>query len=101
MKRFGFRNNRWPFNQKYPNGWRGAMIFAARLHTSVLRAQWVYVRRENDWMRVDTAARVNVAPRWAKWLSITNYHCYKGIWHVKLGRLVLSYLPGCSIPEVL
>lgn len=93
---FQIKNNIWPVNALYPNAWRGERSIIARMLNTSLRLMYFPAKRENDWMRVDTATRINVSPRWAKWFHFCSYYAgnYRNIYHLTVGHFCFSVVPG-------
>ena len=94
------KNAIWPANAQYPNAWRGERSIIIHAGLTNIRLMYFPAKRENDWMRVDTATTLNISPRWAKWFHICRYYAgrhgrfLRNIYHFTVGHVCLSVVPG-------
>jgi hypothetical protein len=99
VERFRFEHVYCRFNPTYPKAWRGNTTIRAYFFGRVFRLSLSYRKFENDWMKVDTAKRWDVSPRFAKWLNACSYYAgnFRNMYHFHVGRIGFSIIPATSI----
>jgi hypothetical protein len=97
-KRVAVKHDPWKFDPRYPNAWRGESGVYALFGQTGLRIRWFYAKRQNDWMHVDTATRINVSPSFAKWFHFSSYYAgmRRNMYHLTIGHFNVSLIPGQS-----
>ena len=95
-----FKNDIWRKDARYPDAWRGERSIILHLFNTSVRMRYFPAHRENDWQRVDTATRINISPRWAKWFHVCSYYAghSRNIYHLTVGHFGLSIVPGQAMP---